>query len=143
MEEVPAPGSDKALGSQTPRSVGRAASPQKQIRTAWLLLLLDEHATYGYELRRQLAWNRLTIDGASIYRMLRQLERDEWVQSRWMRPHAGPRRRLYRLTAEGRRNLDEIAGSIDDIRDTHDRFLRAYHHAIKRRLAAATAGDEP
>ena len=136
-------GSDTALVSPTPRSTGRAASPQKQIRTAWLLLLLDEHATYGYELRRQLAWNRLSIDGASIYRMLRQLERDGWVESRWMRPNAGPRRRLYRLTAEGRRNLDELAAWIDDARDTHDRFVRAYHRTIKRRLAAATGSDKP
>lgn len=127
--------------SQTPRSPSRAGTPQKQIRTAWLLLLLDEHATYGYELRRQFAWNRLSIDTAGIYRMLRQLERDGWVQSRWMRPDAGPRRRLYRLTAAGRENLDEIAALVDDVRDSHDRFLRAYHRALRRRLAAA-GGNE-
>jgi DNA-binding PadR family transcriptional regulator len=129
------------MGSE-PRSTSRDPSSHKQIRTAWVLLLLDDQATYGYELRRQLAWNRLSIDSASVYRLLRQLEHDGWVQSRWMRPTAGPRRRLYRLTAEGRDGLDEIAGRVDDIRDTHDRFLRAYHRAIRRRVAAASAGHD-
>ena len=125
--------------AQTPRSSVRDVGTQKQIRTAWLLLLLDDHASYGYELRRQLAWHRLSIDSAGVYRLLRQLERDGWVESRWMRPVGGPRRRLYRLTAEGRRNLDEIAGVVDELRDSHERFLRVYHRAIRRRLAAATA----
>lgn len=110
---------------------------------AWVLLLLDDQATYGYELRRQLAWHHLSTDPASLYRLLRQLERDGLLESRWMRPAGGPRRRLYRLTPDGRRNLDEIAGLIDDLRDVHDRFLRTYHRALKRRLAAADRDREP
>jgi DNA-binding PadR family transcriptional regulator len=125
------------------RSTPQAASTHQEIRVAWVMLLLEDKATYGYELRRQLAWHRLKVDPAGVYRTLRQLERDGWVQSRWMRPASGPRRRLYRLTPAGRQNLDELAGVIDDMRDTHDRFLRAYHRALRDRLASAPDSDEP
>jgi DNA-binding PadR family transcriptional regulator len=130
------------LALPTPRSSARPVSPHQEIRTAWLLLLLDDQATYGYELRRQLAWHRLKVDSAGIYRTLRQLERDGAIQSRWMRPGPGPRRRLYRLTPAGRRNLDELAEVIDDMRETHDRFLRTYYRALRVRLASATDDDE-
>ncbi len=94
--------------------------------TAWLLLLLDDGATYGYELRRELRAHQLEIDPGTVYRRLRKLESDGWVQSRWMGSVAGPRRRFYRVTPAGRRTLDEIAGLITAVRDTHDSFLRAH-----------------
>ena len=48
------------------------------------------------------------------------------MQSRWVSPSAGPRRRFYRLTGRGRRTLDEIARLIATIRDAYDRYLQAY-----------------
>ncbi|MGH2900640.1 MAG: hypothetical protein ACRDMZ_18340, partial [Solirubrobacteraceae bacterium] len=45
----------------------------------------------------------------------------------------GPRRRFYRLTRRGRRNLDEIARLISDLRTTHDAFLAAHTAAVARR----------
>lgn len=117
--------------------------PAEEVRAAWALLLLDEGAAYGYELRRRLAWHRLKVDLAGVYRLLRQLERDGWLQSRWMRPSAGPRRRLYRLAPAGRASLDEMAAVIDEARDTHDRLLRVYNQSLRRRLARMSAASEP
>jgi len=110
--------------------------------TAWLLLLLDGGATYGYDLRRELDALQLSIDPAYIYRTLRKLERDGWVQSRWMKSVAGPRRRFYRLTTKGRRNLDEIAGLIAAFRDLNEAFLRAHHDAVQRRPAPEPEEDD-
>jgi PadR family transcriptional regulator PadR len=104
----------------------RPPRPHKELMTAWLLLLLDGGASYGYELRRALQAHELSIDPSVVYRTLRKLERIGWVESRWMQPVAGPRRRFYRLTRDGRRNLDEIARLIRSARDTQDAFLRAY-----------------
>ncbi len=94
--------------------------------TAWLLLLVRDGATYGYELRRALDKHRLDVDPATVYRVLRALERDGRVESRWLRPKAGPRRRFYRLTRRGRRTLEELTGLITTARDAHDEFLRAH-----------------
>ncbi len=104
----------------------RSLRPHKQLVTAWLLLLLDGNATYGYELQRALERHRVAIDSSAVYRTLRRLERNAWVESRWMPARAGPPRRLYRLTAQGRRMLAETAGLIAATRDVHDVFLQAY-----------------
>jgi len=100
-------------------------------------VLLEGGASYGYDLRREFDARDLNIDPSALYRTLRKLERDGWVQSRWMKATTGPRRRLYKLTAAGRRNLDEIALVIKTRRDVHDAFLSA-HGAVRSRHA-----DEP
>ena len=115
-----------------------ALRPDKELLTAWLLLLLDDGATYGYELRRELRAHQLEVDPGTVYRRLRKLESDGWVQSRWMGSVAGPQRRFYRVTPAGRRTLDAIAGLIATVRDTHDSFLQA--HAHRRAAHAAEAG---
>jgi PadR family transcriptional regulator PadR len=101
--------------------------------TAWLLLLLESGASYGYELRRALSATKLEIDPSVVYRALRRLERDGLVESRWTRSDSGPRRRLYRLRTKGRRQLDEIAALIVEIRDINDRFVVAHAQALRRR----------
>lgn len=121
----PACGVEVATAQPTPRPL----RPHKELLVGWLLLQLDAGASYGYDLRREFDALRLTPDPATVYRMLRKLESDKWVQSRWLSPAAGPRRRFYRLTTRGRRNLDEIAMLVAAIRDSHDTYLRAYERS--------------
>lgn len=104
----------------------RPLRPGRELLAAWLLLVLENGASYGYELRRELDVHGVHADPATLYRVLRTLDGAGWVESRWMRPSAGPRRRFYRVTARGRRNLDELAVVIGRIRDTHASFLAAY-----------------
>jgi PadR family transcriptional regulator, regulatory protein PadR len=108
----------------------RTFRPHKELMTAWLLLLLRRGATYGYELRRELDVHRLDVDSAVLYRTLRKLEREGRVESRWMKSAAGPRRRFYRLTENGRRTLEEAVGSIVSTRDAHDAFLRSHRRML-------------
>ena len=122
---------DEPDASSAPPPSRGALRPHKELLAGWLLLHLDARATYGYELRRAFQAQRLSPDAGAMYRMLRRLEADKWVQSRWLRPAAGPSRRLYRLTGRGRRNLDEIAVIIGRIGETHDRYLKAYEHAMR------------
>lgn len=103
----------------------RALSPGEFLK-AWMLLLVDRGANYGYELYRELAARRVCADRSAVYRVLRKLEREGCLASRWMRPIAGPPRRSYRLSPIGRRRLDETAGLIAAERDLHDQFLRVH-----------------
>lgn len=119
----------------------RPLRPHKELLVGWLLLQLDAGATYGYDLRRAFEALRLSPDPGAMYRMLRRLEADKWVQSRWMSAAAGPRRRFYRPTGRGRRNLDEIAQLIAVIRDAHEQYLHAYEHA--RTAVTSAPGSEP
>ena len=99
----------------------------RELFTVWLLLLLDEAGrSYGYGLRRALQDRNIDTDRSALYRLLRALESDGWLQSDWIPPADGPRRRSYRLTAEGRRNLDELVAVITADRDACAAFLHAY-----------------
>jgi DNA-binding PadR family transcriptional regulator len=113
------------------------AQPQltRELLAAWLLLLIARHASYGYGLRRALDESDVHPDPATLYRVLRRLEHTGWLESRWMDPAAGPRRRLYRVTSRGRRNLDDVARVIVAIRDKHAAFLGAYDGKIEAQVS--------
>ena len=113
----------------------RLIRPRDEFVTAWLLLLVDRGATYGYELRGELEAHAISIDSAVVYRTLRRLEADGLVKSRWIKSGVGPRRRSYDITPTGTRQLDDVAGVIGSVRDLHDRFLEEHSHAVGRRAA--------
>ncbi len=98
----------------------------KDLRTAWLLLLLRSEPSYGYVLRRELSERGLEIEPGSLYRSLRELESDGLITSHWMEPAAGPRARHYTLTPEGQRALGLLAAAIEGARDAQGAFLAAY-----------------
>lgn len=98
----------------------------KDLRTAWLLLLLRAAPSYGYMLRRALRERGIEIEPGSLYRSLRELERDAFITSRWVEPAAGPRARVYTITPAGERGLEVLATAIELGRDAQGRFLVAY-----------------
>lgn len=118
-------------GAPRPAHDPAAVRPGRELLAAWLLLLLENSVSYGYELRHELDARRIKIDPATLYRLLRKLESSGWLESRWMESSAGPRRRFYRVTAKGRRSLDELAGLIRRVRDSHGGFLRSYEAACR------------
>ena len=126
----PGPATYAPDAAPAPPTAQGALRPHKELLAGWLLLHLDAGATYGYDLQRTFRAQRLSPDAGAMYRMLRRLEADKWVQSRWLRPAAGPSRRFYRLTGRGRRNLDEIALLIERIGNAHDSYLEAYERAM-------------
>jgi PadR family transcriptional regulator PadR len=93
-----------------------------------LLLLLRERATHGYELLEQLPGltGEARVDMGNLYRVLRALEADGLVTSRWEAGEPGPAKRTYELTAEGKRLLDEWAGALARSRERIDTFLDRY-----------------
>ena len=89
-----------------------------------MLLLLRERPVHGYELLEQLP--ELTderVDMGNLYRFLRLLEADGLVSSQWDDAAAGPSKRVYELTDEGRGLLDEWVGALRDAQVRIDGFL--------------------
>lgn len=117
-----------ASPSSPPPGATAARHPGKALLTGWVLLLLDTGSSYGYDVRRHLAEHDVAADPGTVYRLLRRLDQDGWVRSRWADPVSGPRRRLYRLTARGRCGLDELALLIARICALHGEFVEAYAH---------------
>lgn len=87
---------------------------------ALLLACLQQGAGHGYELMQRLharSGGALDLPEGTIYPVLRRLEREGHVSSKWEEAD-GRRRRVYRLTARGRRALRTQ-------RDEWDGFVRA------------------
>lgn len=93
-----------------------------------LLLLLRERPAHGYELLESLQelLPGERIDMGNLYRALRALEEDGLVSSEWRGDLPGPARRIYSLTAEGARLLDEWAAALERARERIDVFLSRY-----------------
>jgi DNA-binding PadR family transcriptional regulator len=91
-----------------------------------VLLMLRTDPSYGYVLRRALGERGLEVEAGTLYRSLRELERDGLIRSHWMEPAAGPRARVYTITPDGQQALDVLAAAIELTRDAQVTFLDAY-----------------
>ncbi|WP_051962924.1 PadR family transcriptional regulator [Mesoaciditoga lauensis] len=79
------------------------------ILIASLLNLLLEEPSYGYSLVEKL--QSLGIDQSSvpygvIYRLLRDMESENLIESEWEIEDSGPSRRVYSITKEGKEYLE-------------------------------------
>jgi PadR family transcriptional regulator, regulatory protein PadR len=93
----------------------------------FLLLALDQWQSHGYELiRRMSAFGFETLDRGSVYRTLRQLEKDGLVVSGWDTSKEGPARRLYSLTDAGRGYLNIWAVSLRGYQMMLNQFFSLY-----------------
>ena len=93
-----------------------------------LLLLLRERPAHGYELLEALPalTGEARVDMGNLYRVLRALEEDGLVTSRWEAGEPGPAKRTYELTTAGRRLLDEWSSALRRSRERIDTFLDRY-----------------
>ena len=93
-----------------------------------VLLLLRERRAHGYELLDALPTltGEARVDMGNLYRVLRALEEDGLVRSEWQADAPGPAKRMYELSAEGRRLLDEWAQALRRSRERIDSFLERY-----------------
>ncbi len=92
-----------------------------------LLMLKKKGRSYGYDLSTDIAEFALTdadIERAALYRTLRQLETNGNVTSHWEMEDSGPARRVYRLTPEGEKHLDEWATVLDHVSRSMSRFVK-------------------
>jgi len=91
-----------------------------------LLMLKQRGRSYGYDLSAGLsryAFTDAEIERAVLYRTLRRLEENGYVTSDWDVGEPGPARRLYSLTAGGKRHLREWAAVLANIASAMARFV--------------------
>jgi PadR family transcriptional regulator len=73
-----------------------------------VLSLLARQPLHGYEIARQIKEQTggvLRFDMASLYPMLYRFEHKGWVKAEWQTLGNGRRRRCYRLTSLGRKQI--------------------------------------
>ena len=95
------------------------------------LVLLQEDNSYGYELMERLEeeFGFEQISAGSVYRALRQMEKEGLCSSEWD-SHAnevgGPPRRMYAITDEGEAYLKDWAKACEKYHRLMDQFARVY-----------------
>jgi transcriptional regulator len=73
-----------------------------------ILSLLDARPRHGYELSKLIevrSGGQIAFHIDSLYPLLYRLEERGWIRGTWVEKAGERRRRLYKLTAEGRRML--------------------------------------
>ena len=93
-----------------------------------LLLLLRDGETHGYDLAESLAEMvpDERFDLGNLYRLLRSLEEDGLVRSRWRDDLPGRVKRTYELTADGQQVLAAWATALVRTTDNLAAFQRRY-----------------
>jgi len=75
-----------------------------------ILALVEDRPRHGYEIAKQIgerSGGTLVYHAASLYPVFYRLERRGWLDGRWLEKPGQRRRRYYRLTAAGRRVLEQ------------------------------------
>jgi len=110
---------------------GRAAE-------SFILLILAQGRSYGYEIRQRLEddfdYERAAADPGALYRLLRDLEAAGLIASEWDIAETGPARRYYQLTDAGRSQLQVSAQRLARQAKRIERFFGMYQ---------ATEGEPP
>ncbi|MCD6577055.1 MAG: helix-turn-helix transcriptional regulator [Anaerolineaceae bacterium] len=93
-----------------------------------LLFLMHEGPAHGYELAERLrSFGVIDIDPSLIYRALRDMEAEGYIQSTWDEEKTqGPPRRVYTLTAEGNASLKYYIEDLRTTRSRIDQLTQAY-----------------
>lgn len=90
----------------------------------FLLLLIHRRPAHGYDLIERLAAMGVEdVEPGHAYRVLRGLERERLLTSRWVPSDAGPARRRYELTADGLAELRARMSGLARFGTVLDSFL--------------------
>ena len=101
-----------------------------------ILLLLSKGTSHGYKLMEDLVEHcGEKVDIGNLYRTLRRMEMDGWITSDWSKNEAGPDRRNYTITKEGREFLETAATSLVKTDKLINRFLEGYQRDVQNNKA--------
>ncbi|MDQ6672993.1 MAG: helix-turn-helix transcriptional regulator [Chloroflexota bacterium] len=93
----------------------------------YVLLAVSLRRAHGYLIEEYLRGaGFFNVEMSTLYRTLRQLEKDGLLHSSWEAGLSGPARRVYSLTDVGRTWLDSWAGTLSMYRRMLDQFFGLY-----------------
>ena len=100
---------------------------QKTSAEMVVLALLEEQSRHGYELAKLIesrSAGQMEFHVASLYPMLYRLEGKGWVDGRWVEKANERRKRFYKITALGKRQLAQQRQSWREFFETLDRVAQ-------------------
>ena len=92
-----------------------------------ILLLLSREPTHGYGLMEGLEKHcGEKVDVGDLYRTLRRMEHDGWVNSAWDRKENQRDKRIYTITEEGQAFLKHAVSSLKETDELIHHLFRGY-----------------
>ncbi|MBD3110027.1 helix-turn-helix transcriptional regulator [Bacillus sp. AGMB 02131] len=85
-----------------------------------LLSLISQKDCYGYEMVKSLKENSqdlYSMGEGTLYPALKRLEKKEWIESYWQEAEAGKRRKYYRITDSGSKELAKKIGDWNVVKE--------------------------
>lgn len=133
----PGIGSDQAANGRNPETDRPAEPlderehfpgwPPRDILPPFVLLAVSLQRAHGYVIEDYLrALGLFGITMSTLYRTLRQMEKDGFLESTWEPGPTGPARRVYTITDAGHAWLGSSATMLNTYRETIDRFFGLY-----------------
>jgi PadR family transcriptional regulator, regulatory protein PadR len=120
-------GSAPDLGEPTYEREPLLGWPPRDILAPFVLLAVSMQRAHGYVIEDYLrALGLFGITMSTLYRTLRQMEKDGFLESTWEPGPTGPARRVYTITDAGHVWLDSSATMLNAYRQTIDRFFGLY-----------------
>ena len=88
-----------------------------------VLALVRDDEAYAFDIVRALGSRGLVTSEGTMYPLLARLRRDGMVTTVWRESDAGPPRRYYWITEDGRRTLDAFVADWAALREAVDGLL--------------------
>jgi PadR family transcriptional regulator PadR len=120
-----------------------AARPRNWL-TPVVLVILHQERSYGYDLMERLAteFEFEQINARTLYRSLRQMEKEGLCEAEWETSESGPARRMYYITEASQAYLDTWVQASKDYRRIIDALSQAYENRAAPRASAQGEYDE-
>jgi PadR family transcriptional regulator PadR len=110
--------------------VGLQSVP-KNLLIPCLLLLLRDLRIHGYQLIQELvSFGFESVDQGYVYRTLRNMEKENLVNSQWDTTSGGPAKRIYSITKQGEDYLSTWVSTLEQYQRTLDRFFQMYERLL-------------
>jgi PadR family transcriptional regulator, regulatory protein PadR len=91
-----------------------------------ILASVSPEPRYGLEIIRRLEdFTDLVVNEGTVYPILARLAREGLLDARWTTGESIHPRKYYRLTADGRRRLDDMIGNWQEFTGKIDRLIAA------------------
>lgn len=120
-----------------------SAQLRNWLAAAALLALREKGASYGYALMERIdAFGLGEINPGTLYRTLRQMEKEGLCESEWETSEGGPARRVYSITEAGSSYLDSWAESLGRCERMMAAFSSIYRKGPAADGDAGKDGDE-
>ncbi len=99
----------------------------KNLMVPWILLIIKQWSAHGYLLLNTLRQMGFTsIDHATLYKELRNMEKQGLLSSAWGTDGSGPAKRIYSLTPNGEELLKAGAEAMTSYQRMFTNFFDTY-----------------